>query len=732
MLIADSATAVAPALRRIGALTLTILTFAAMVLFGLPAPRATAAQANGGDAQRLRLDVDDMSPRVVRSDDDVLKISGSITNTSNRRIDDLVGRVELGNRLTGGKQARTALQGPLPRYRSTSRFMNLSGALQPGESTSVRFKVPLDGSPAGLAVPQPGVYPLLVNVNGTPEFGDAARLVAFNLLLPVLTSPEGVEQHNPDGSSKPLRLTLLWPITTRHPRVVRDVSGESLMLSDDSLAKSLAPGGRLDGLVEAASDALERGELSSSMCFAVDPALLSTVEKMTDGYQVRTGNGLESGDGAVHAEQWLSELRDLVADHCVVQTSYAGADLNTLAELDSGGHGEDRLLPLATNGADEIEDILETEPRKHVVWPSRELSGTTLEATAQAGVSQLITSSAQLPDSMTESMGTTGVDVEDSDLRIQTFDPLLHRALHPPDGTAEIAAQNGIGALLLRIRQERPSDTAPSIVAPPQHWNASPDEMSTFLRTLSDLAEDDEIDPLPLQKLLRADTTEKASTDSEIPEKTSKLSSDELSRLDRVNATTTELAEAMSVDAASMVRPEELLRPLRQGVLRVASTAWHGTKDGRTSALRAAQHQIAAITSQVTVKPPAQPIALASDESPLPVYISNNLPVTVTVGVSVRNNRALRPDKVPYQKIPANSSRNRNINIEPLRAGRISAEVELETPQGIQLGEPTRFELASTQYGTITLVVTGVAGAALLLLSSRRIYRRLRSRSARE
>lgn len=726
----------APARRRICALTLTIMTFVATGLFGPGAPRAQAEGADNaasGDrnTQRLRLDIDDMNPRVVRSDDTELKISGTITNTADRRINDLVGRVELGNRLAGGEQARKALNGPLPRYRSTSRFTNLSGSLEPGESTSVRLKVPLDGSPGGLDVPQAGVYPLLVNVNGTPEFGGAARLVAFNLLLPVMSAPGDTDEQDSGGSGNPLRLTLLWPITTREPRVVRDVAGKALVLSDDSLAKSLAPGGRLRGLVEAASDAADEGDLSSSICFAVDPALLSTVKEMTDGYQVRTADGLKSGEGAAQAERWLSDLRDLVEDRCVIQTSYSGADLNTLAELDSEEHGRDRLLPLATNGADEIDDILGTEPRKHVLWPSRELSGETLDATERAGVTQLVTNAAQLPDSTTKSMGTTGAEFKDSELRAQTFDPLLHRALRPPAGTAEIAAQNGIGALLLRIRQDRPSDTEPTVVAPPQHWNAAPDEMTTFLRTLSELADDDVVEPVPLQQLLRDDPSEHVST-GDVPGRKTRLSSHELSRLEKVEATTRRLAGAMSMDEASLVRPEELLRPLRQGVLRVVSTAWRGTDNGRTSALRAAEHQIGAITSQVTVKPPPQPIALASDESPLPVYISNNLPVTVTVGVSVRNNRALRPDRVPYQKIPASSSRNRNINIEPLRAGRISAQVELRTPQGIQLGESTRFELASTQYGTITLVVTGVAGAALLLLAGRRIYRRLRSRQTRE
>src|SRR5699024_2950707 len=168
-------------LRRIGVLLLAFLLLTGDGLFGASTAGATAqphrglgettaqphrglgettAQPHRGlggmvsqpanDRHRLRLDVDELSPRVVQSEDDTLTISGSITNTGDRRIDDLEGRVELGNRLADGEQARRALQGPLSRYRSTSRFTRLSDSLQPGESISVNLEIPLDGSPEGL------------------------------------------------------------------------------------------------------------------------------------------------------------------------------------------------------------------------------------------------------------------------------------------------------------------------------------------------------------------------------------------------------------------------------------------------------------------------------------------------------------------------------------------------------------------------------------------------------
>src|SRR5699024_2729033 len=162
---------------------------------------------------------------------------------------------------------------------------------------------------------------LLINVNGTPDFGGPARLVAANLLLPVLAVPGsgGPDGSGVPGGPEPHDLTVLWPITTRHPLVLRDVYGKPLLLADDSIAPSLAPGGRLYGLVSAAAGSLERGHLGSGLCFALDPALLSTVRRMAGGYQVRTNSGPVAGKGTENAKQWLEALRQLVKGRCVIQ-----------------------------------------------------------------------------------------------------------------------------------------------------------------------------------------------------------------------------------------------------------------------------------------------------------------------------------------------------------------------------------------------------------------------------
>ena len=130
------------------------------------------------------------------------------------------------------------------------------------------------------------MYPLLVNVNGKPEFGDQARLAAVSIPLPVMSVPGGPEASAEGGAARASRSCgRCW--TSSRAGCRPPTAGT--LLADDELADSLAVGGRLFNLVNAVRTATAADtELLRSMCFAVDPDLLETVSKMTEGYQVRT------------------------------------------------------------------------------------------------------------------------------------------------------------------------------------------------------------------------------------------------------------------------------------------------------------------------------------------------------------------------------------------------------------------------------------------------------------
>ena len=137
------------------------------------------------------------------------------------------------------------------------------------------------------------MHELLVNVNGVPQDGARARLAAVRMLLPVLslppdpTSPSTVRRDATAPTASPL--TLLYPIADT-PRRLSTVPGEPTLLTDDELATSLAPDGRLGGLVAALGTAPVGSPTRNATCLAIDPDLVETAVAMRSGYQV-VGSG---------------------------------------------------------------------------------------------------------------------------------------------------------------------------------------------------------------------------------------------------------------------------------------------------------------------------------------------------------------------------------------------------------------------------------------------------------
>ena len=167
-------------------------------------------------------------------------------------------------------------------------------------------------------------------------------------------------------TSKPVPVTMLWPLADR-PRLAPGVPGGTIpvRLMDDELATSLAGGGRLDVLLSAAEFATSHdvdpdGAVGRSVCLAVDPDLLVTVNAMTAGYVVsdtadgpaqEPGTPTHPGTGQAAAATWLNRLRGLAHRMCVAPLPYAQADLDAVQRI-----GEPGLSTTATSAAGDIVD----------------------------------------------------------------------------------------------------------------------------------------------------------------------------------------------------------------------------------------------------------------------------------------------------------------------------------------------------------------------------------------
>ncbi len=700
-------------MKRLAATVLSILFLALPALFG--------ATAQAQEQPRLRVDLDQLNPRVVTTNSTSLTVTGRVTNIGDRKISKLGVRLQLGARLQTEQQIGDVLAGGKFKDLGATDFVDLEpDTLEAGRSAGLSLTVPL-GATSKLQFPRPGVYPLLVNVNGTPDFGGPERLAAVSLLMPVLGVPGKAPVSRPPS---PPSASLLWPIANSTVHVVSSPLGGPLTLADERLAGELDAGGRLDSLVAAARAAEADTKVSSSLCLAIDPDLVATVDGMTRGYQVATGGAPVPGRGVEAAKNWLGQLKALVAGRCVVTLPFADADLTALTKVRAGDSTDTALLTAAIGGATTIKGLLGIQPQDGVLWPGGGLDSQTVEAIGKAGVKTVLTDSANL---RADSPVAGGVSVEGSGLRAQPIDSLITSALN---GSA--STQNGLGAIAFRAGlggQSAGQERSQLLIAPPRHWDATRPELTTFLGRMGDFFTAGLVKPSPLPDLLGEVPAGSASINYDPQDLSAATSGDVTAKMSQLDDETLGLSSAMTMDSTKRVNPVDVIAPVRLAIIRAASTSWRGADAGTVTAN--ARGDLEAIRGQVTVERPKQTIALASGASPLPAYITNGLPVGINVRTVLKNNVGLRlTEAVPERTVPASGAINQLMPVEAQRAGRFSVDVSLTTPDGTRLGTDARFELTSTEYGAITIIITVTAAGALLLLSSRRIYRRVKDSRA--
>lgn len=700
-------------------------------------PTQAGASAQSG---RLRVEIDSLTPRVVQSSATSLTITGTLTNTGDRAISEVDLRVQRGAVLADEAGLREAIADPsltsaLDRPVETSRFEEVTPQLPQGASVDFRVTVDLR---ADLKVDRAGVYPIALNLNGVPDFGRTERLGSLSTLLPVLSVPGGPAA-TPPATSTPL--AVLWPLVDRPHLVETPLGSGTALLADDDLAGSLAVGGRLYTLLEAVRSAAESdSSVLRSLCFVVDPDLLGTVAAMAQGYQVRSGDGVVEGRGASTAELWLSTLRELAEGQCVIALPFADADLAALSRADTvalqtlavGGPGityDAEGRPRTTT--DIVKSVLGVTPVEGAVWPA----GGTLDQRTLADLAALRPTTV-LADS-TRLAGATGSAPYDlaANVRVVPYDGLVAASLEPPvrvaDGAVSTSSvQNGLSALV--HRGGLAATPEPVLVAPPRRWSADQDDLAVFLDTVRALAAQRFTTPLSLPALVAGDAQGTAAgLDYNARDAAEEIPAPTAGRISRADGVQRELVDkVLFEDATRQVTPAALMAPLRRGLVRAASTAWRGEPARAEKAVAQVGTGLSGLLDQVSVTDPGRPLSLASKDSPLPVYISNELPVEVLAKINVGDTPGLRPQEETLVRIPANAKIPRYLPTEVTRSGRFVVNVWLTTQNGTELGASSLVELNSTSFGNVILIVTGSAAGALVLLVGLRVVRRLRAAKA--
>ncbi|MFC7342551.1 DUF6049 family protein [Saccharopolyspora griseoalba] len=695
---------------------------AVMVFAMLPVSQATA-QTDGP----ARFDVTKVTPSVVGPDSPgEVVVSGTLTNTGDEAITDLEGRVEAGNPATSEPQVERYLRDGPPSSRGPG-FTELPGRVEPGSSLPVQIRVPLDS----LQINQPGVYPLLININGSAD--GRTRIADQKFLLPVTGLP-GAPAPPP---AEPTPTSMIVPIVDR-PRMEREALPQGrAVLVDDQLSTELAPGGRLYELVQGIIDGTPPGStLGNSLCFAIDPDLLITAKAMQGGYQVRKPDGrLVEGIGRNAADLWLTKLRQAVSGRCVIALPYADADLVAL-----GRAGLPDLVRGALDGADLLaaKDGLDAEPRD-VLWPIEgALSGPLSEDLPKTTL--LDTRAVDIPPG-----SLSPVRLRGQDRAAVPIDPLLSSALDPNRDTAQevtatspgtdegtTTAQDALGALTFRATQGFIGNST-SVMVPPRRWQMTGEDLTALLSGMQQLADAKIIDPTPLpqpdpEKLPVADLTYPVqASSSEIPR-------DVVDRMAAQNYKVGDLARSSSPEFANPVPPGRVTTPLRNGLLHAVSSAWRDNPAAASDWVRRGTRPIRDVLGMVRIEEFPGRTTRTESDSPIPVTVVNDLPFTVGIefhipkvpGVTVHHDFGGQ-----LATVPANGRRQFMLQADAQRSGQFFLDVRLTAEGGTQLGTPKRLLMESTNYGAMIPWLTGIAGAVLVLMSVRRIVKKAKGRRER-
>jgi len=751
-----------------------------LALFVVPFALPRAAAGEPGSTPFLTVRVDRVTPDVVTTTSEpTVTVTGSVQNVGDRPVRDVMVRLEDAAAVASSAGLRTNLAGNVDQFEPVAEFITLSPELARGRAVPFTLSYPLrSAAEPSLGIEKPGVYPVMVNVNGTPDYGEPARLDDARFLLPVLGVPrdpatdpaDALTAVVPPDTSKPVGLTLLWPIADR-PRLAAGAPGGTtpIRFIDDDLATSLATGGRLDTLLSAVEFAIgpqvdPDGNVRLTTCLAVDPDLLVTVNAMTGGYVVNDGpdagpgTPAHPGTGQDAAVAWLNRLRGIAQRMCVTSTTYAQADLDALRRVGdpglsaiavkSAGDIVDQILGIASvRGASLIGDGPLTGPAVQLL--------SSQERTVAIGAAEVAVS---------DSDGANGAESEPADLSPVRYTPQVVAAPFDPAVGAALAAsgsepvapsyldpsldiplhhgsevarrQDALGAVMWRALQPA-IEPRNEILMPPMAWNPQPADAQAILTAAATMINAGMARPRPLTQVITDANAVPPQSLSPLPEANlgdprGRFDDAVVSGIAAATGRLWGLTTALGTDERTGLTGYGYTAPLREDSLRALSQsvppdARNGLAQQR---LTTVSRTVNDLFNAVTIVNPGGSYTLATERSPLPLAVRNNLPVPIRVrldvdappGMTVTDmGEIVAPPGFLPLKVP----------IEVHFTQRVAVDVALRTADGLPLGEPVRLSVHSNAYGKVLFFITLTGGAILALLVGRRLWHRFRGQPDR-
>ncbi|MDV3131408.1 MULTISPECIES: DUF6049 family protein [Mycobacterium] len=759
-----------------------------VALFVVPFALPRAAAGEPGSTPFLTVRIDRVTPEVVTTTSEpVVTVAGTVENVGDRPVRDVMVRLEDAAAVTSSAGLRTNLAGNVDQFEPVAQFVTLAPELARGRAVPFTLSYPLrSAEQPSLGIERPGVYPVMVNVNGTPDYGSPARLDDARFLLPVLGVPpdpasdtdDALTAVVPPDTSKPVGLTLLWPIADR-PRLAAGAPGGTtpIRFIDDDLATSLAPGGRLDTLLSAIEFATgpqvdPDGNVRLATCLAVDPDLLVTVNAMTGGYVVNDGpdagpgTPTHPGAGQDAAVAWLNRLRGIAQRMCVVSTTYAQADLDALHRVgDSGlstiavksaGDIVDQILGIASvRGASLIGDGPLTGPAVQLLsalGPRPQGSG---EQTVAIGAAEVAASDADSANGTAPEPADTRPVRYAPNVVAAPFDPAVGAALAgagaepvtpsyvdpsldvPLHHGSDVARrQDAVGAMMWRALQP---DIEPrtEILMPPMAWSPQPADAQAILTAAATMINAGMARPRPLTQVItdgNAVPPQRIAPlpDANLGDSRGRFDDAVVSGIAAVTARLWGLTTALTTDERTGLTGYGYTAPLREDSLRALSQsvrpdARNGLAQQR---LTTVSRTVEDLFNAVTIVNPGGSYTLATERSPLPLAVRNNLPVPIRVRLDVDAPPGMTVTDIGEIVAPPGFLPLK-VPIEVHFTQRVAVDVALRTADGLPLGEPVRLSVHSNAYGKVLFFITLTGGAILALLVGRRLWHRFRGQPDR-
>lgn len=707
--------------------TASLLVLPSTPALALPLPTAPTDPIVASQWANPELRPLDSASAITTSIDAINEHSITVTISNNAQVPlrDVSVRVQRAEPVSTVAQGKFALSQDQSFYGFHTGFVPVDVELAPAASHT--FTVALHREELGIT--DPAVYPLLINVNG--ELSGAQQYVSSQRTL------LEVEEHAADKEKQPTPLSVLIPITTTTD-IVPGETGEApnhppLILRSEKLAQDIGHDGRLSTLV----DTFDTGD--PSVCLALDPEVVETVDRMTAGYQVaedrpstvehkprlRDSWGTKDkqikgnpGTGTEDAKAFLGKLQSIAqSGGCIVPLPRANAELNAVAQT-----GNSQLMAEAVrSGAPSLSQLLGVPVRPDVVIPGygyveQSTVAALSEPTTLLVADNTIPANATMMSdnvkavgyhsamaAMLATMGDTPATAGFAN-QWQRFDyrldsPVARRA----SATAAVTLAVGEG-------------DHPVLVMPPPTLQV--DDARALQLHLRHLLESGQATPLSFYDFLAQEPSVSAPAEGSPFEDPTVLSDVEVLHAQQQAKSIDDLTSLM-IDAPTIaLTPRGFTDPLRHDLLRALSVNGRRSMMGYASRAESSADILGRnsailqqLRSSVVLLPPGNVYTRTSESSPLLIVAENGLPLPVDAKLSYSGPEGAKINTAESLKIPARGSITAQMTADLPDAERSDLTVWLATQAGAPISAPVDIRV-QTRSGLL-----GFGGISALLLA---------------